>query len=67
MCDKHIPKIFKKNCWKMTILTKPSAGAKQIPKVLNAESVENGAVIEQVFFFILFFPHSLSLSFSFHI
>lgn len=39
----------------MTILTKPSAGAKQIPKTLNAESVENGAVIEQVHFFNTFF------------
>lgn len=39
----------------MTILTKPSAGAKQIPKTANAESVENGAVIEQVHFFNTFF------------
>lgn len=49
----------------MTILTKPSAGAKQIPKPLNAESVENGAVIEQVLFFLqynCFFFLSVSTS-----
>lgn len=39
----------------MTILTKPSTGAKPIPKVLNAESVENGPAIEQVYKFD-FFP-----------
>lgn len=32
----------------MTILTKPSAGAKQGAKIPNPSTVENGAPIEQV-------------------